>query len=101
MRCDPLIDILKASVNTGYVKVANVAPIFKEDWSAASSYRPISLAPVRGKMLESLTAWNTRGHLKEHSLSHDSQPGFTISMSRLTTLLSFYSKVLEAGDRWK
>ncbi len=73
---DPLADIFKMSVNSGYVpnqwKVANVTPIFKkEDNSATSTYRPISLTLVVRKMLESVIARSIGDHLKEYKLIHD------------------------------
>ncbi len=80
--------------------VANVTPAFKKQDKSATSYcRHISLTSVVGKMLASIIARGIGDHLEKHNLIHDSQHGFMKGKSCLTNLLSFYTRVIEAADR--
>ncbi|XP_069193579.1 uncharacterized protein [Procambarus clarkii] len=79
--CDPLSTIFSESVESGRVpefwKVANVIPVFgRGDRSLASGCRPVGLASVVGRLLESIMANGVRLHLGEHGLIIESRHGF-------------------------
>lgn len=83
---DPLTNIFKMLVNTGYVpslwKAVNVAAIFKEGIrSAASNFCPISLTLVIGKLLESISARNIQKHVEKYGLIYSLQHGLTKVMA--------------------
>ncbi len=58
-------------------KKANVTPIFKKgDKRIQGNYKPLSLASVVGKLLESIVRDKIVSYLESHSLIKDSKHGF-------------------------
>ena len=58
-------------------KLANVTPIFKKgDKELIKNYRPISLLPICGKILENFIFTNLYSHLTTNNLITKNQSGF-------------------------
>ena len=80
-------------------RLENVMPIFKKDQkNDPSSYRPISLTSVPGKVMEWIISGAIMDQLKVNQGIKPSQHGFTNGRSCLTNLISFYDKVTRLVD---
>ncbi len=90
----PLNIICQQSLFTGVFphawKRAVVIPLYKGrgDRCSTSSYRPISLCPCMGKILEKVVQTQLVAHLSSNSLLHDAQHGFVAGKSTLSNLLT-------------
>ena len=72
-------------------KVANITPLFKKgSRNKADNYRPVSLASVVCKLLETLIRDHIVEFLVKHKLINASQHGFLKARSCLTNLLCFF-----------
>ena len=70
-------NILITSLYPDSWKLANVTPIFKKgDKQSANNYRPISLLPICGKMLEKIIFNNLYSYLNANNLITKNQLGF-------------------------
>ena len=77
-------------------KLANVAPIFKEGLKhLAENYRPISLACVLCRIMESLRDV-IMAHLRGNNLLSPKQHGFICDRSSVTKLLCYPDKCAKA-----
>ena len=80
-------------------KRANVVPIFKKnEKNLKSNYRPISLLPIFGKMLEKLVYDTLYSHLVSCHLLNPNQSGFRPGDSTVNQLISITHKIFEAFD---
>jgi hypothetical protein len=85
----PLANIFNQSLESEQCpqqwKEANVTPIFKKGKKTApKNYRPISLTPILGKLMESIITDNIVSYLEENSLIGNTQHGFRHHRSCLT-----------------
>jgi len=81
-------------------KKANVLPIHKKDIKhQAKNYRPISLLPIFGKILEKLIFDNLYDHFFSNNLISDNQSGFRRGDSTIKQLLSICHEIHEAFDQ--
>jgi len=84
--------IVNLSLTTGIFpddwKIARVSPIYKDDIKTnPNNYRPISVLPIVGKLIERIVFNQLYGFLMEHDLLADAQSGFRPCHSTLTALL--------------
>ena len=80
-------------------KQANVAPAHKKNSkSLKSNYRPISLLPVFGKILEKLIFDSLYHHLNTNSLLNQNHSGFRPGDSTVNQLLSIVNSIFTAFD---
>lgn len=81
-------------------KEATVTPIFKQrgEPSAPTNYRPISLLPACGKLMDRLQSRSLCNYLVDNSLVSDHQFGFLPGRSTTLQLLHVYDKWLCALD---
>ncbi|TRZ10286.1 hypothetical protein HGM15179_016825 [Zosterops borbonicus] len=99
----PLSIIYQQSWLTGEVpddwKLANVTPIHKKSGKDdPSNYRPVSLTPVPGKVMEQFILSVITQHLPDVQGLRPSQHGFRRGGSCLTNLISFYDQVTRLVD---
>ena len=82
-------------------KKANVVPIWKSKGSKSdpSNYRPISIIPVMGKILEKIVVKQLNTHCNDHNIIPVEQFGFREKSSVELTLLSATEVWLEAIDK--
>ena len=82
-------------------KKAMVVPIPKAgDLTLVKNYRPISLLPLPGKLLEKLVHSQLSGHLESNSLLTDSQHGFRKGHSTVHSVAQFTNYInakMDAG----
>ncbi|KAK4826044.1 hypothetical protein QYF61_003943 [Mycteria americana] len=102
----PLSIIYQQSWLTGEVpadwRLANVTPIFKKGWKEdPRNYRPVSLTPVPGKLMEQIILSAITWHVEDNQGIKASQHGFRKGRSCLTNLISFYDKVTRLVDEGK
>ena len=77
-------------------KVAQVTPLFKGgDAENLNSYRPISLLPVLGKLLEKIISVRTIKFLEKFNLLSENQFGFRAKFSTEYAVLDIYEKLLK------
>ena len=70
-------------------KCANVVPVHKKhEKNVKGNYRPISLLPIFGKILEKLIYDSFYSHLVTHELLNQNQSGFRPGNSTVNQLLS-------------
>ncbi len=80
-------------------KIATVAPLFKSgDSSDADNYRPISVLPTFGKLLEWVIYNQCTTYLSENNLLTDAQSGFREGHSTATCLTSFLNDIIVEAD---
>ena len=80
-------------------KRANVVPIHKKnEKNLKSNYRPISLLPIFGKMLEKLVYDSLYSHLVSCELLNPNQSGFRPGDSTVNQLISITHNIFEAFD---
>ena len=91
---------LWSNVYPDCLKVAKVTPLFKGgDRTDVNCYRPISLLPSIGKLLENVIAEQTIEHFETHDLFSDKQYGFRKGFNTEYALLDVYEKLLNNMDR--
>ena len=85
-----LSDIINCSFNTGVVpsdlKIAKITPVFKQgDKQEMSNYRPISILPYFGKILEKAMCERLNHYINNmhilYPLQHGFRPGHSTEMS--------------------
>ena len=102
----PLTKLFAHSFRKGRVlaswKFAIVQPIQKPgDSRSPSNYRPISLLPVMGKVMERVVNQSIVSFLRHHNLLSDRQYGFLTERSTadlLTVLFQTWSDILDSGS---
>ena len=82
------------------LKNALIIPLFKKgDRNAVENYRPISLLPCIGKILEIIVNDRLTGFLEKYNLLHNCQHGFRKSFSTDTALSQFIHNIQLSLDR--
>ncbi len=80
-------------------KLAQVIPLYKGgDKENLNSYRPISLLPALGKLLEKIVSSRTVSFFEENDLFSPYQFGFRAKFSTEYTVLDIYEKLLQNLD---
>ena len=81
-------------------KLAKVTPLFKGgDKHNLNSYRPISLLPCIGKVLEKLISTRLTDFLDKHKLMSDCQFGFRKKFNTDLAIIDIYEKLLSNLDK--
>jgi hypothetical protein len=102
---DILSDIINCSFITGVVppalKVAKITPIFKQgDKQEMSNYRPISILPYFGKILEKAMCQRLNDYINKmnilYPLQHGFRPGHSTDMS-LINMQDLISKAIDSS----
>ena len=101
----PLRIIFQKCINTGMFpdawKYANVQPVHKKkDRQVKSNYRPISLLPICGKMLEKIVFDQVYSYLNSHNLLSKNQSGFRPGDSTIHQLISITSSIYESFENY-
>lgn len=99
----PLFIIYKNCIMQGYFpkawKMANVTPIHKKNnKNVITNYRPVSLLPICGKILEKLIFDNLYKHIYANNLISDRQSGYKQGDSTIKQLLSITNDIYKAFD---
>jgi len=99
----PLYIIYKNCISQGYFpvawKFANVIPIHKKkDKNIVSNYRPVSLLPICGKILEKLIFDNLYKYIYSNNLISDKQSGYKHGDSTVKQLLSITHDIHKSFD---
>ena len=80
-------------------KYVSVVPVHKQnEKNLKGNYRPISLLPIFGKMLEKLMYDSLYSHLISHELLNPNQSGFRPEDSTVNQLLSITYTISKAFD---
>ena len=83
-------------------KYANIQPIFKkENREIKSNYRPISLLPICGRILEKIVFDQLYAFLNANNLLSKNQSGFRPGNSTICQLLSITSSIYEAFENYE
>ena len=92
-------NILSTSIYPDMWKVANVSPIFKKgDKQLIKNYRPISLLPICGKILEKIIFTKLYDYLHSNNLITKNQSGFRPGDSTTNQLLYLLDEIHQAFD---
>jgi len=99
----PLLIIFKNCISQGYFpkkwKMANVVPIFKKnEKNLIKNYRPVSLLPLLGKILERLIFINLYPYIFNNKFIDDRQSGYRRGDSTVKQLLSITHEIYKAFD---
>ena len=95
-------NILSTAVYPDMWKLANVTPIFKKgDKQLIKNYRPISLLPICGKILEKIIFNNLYNHLTTQNLITKNQSGFRPGDSTTNQLIDLVNEIHQAFDSTK
>ena len=95
-------NILVTSLYPDSWKLANVTPIFKKgDKQSSNNYRPISLLPICGKMLEKIIFNNLYSYLNANNLITKNQSGFRPGDSTTNQLLFLVDEIHQAFEDTK
>ena len=101
--CKPIKLIFQSCVESGKFpsewKKANVVPVHKRgDKQILQTYRPISLLPIKGKILERLLYHRMFEYFTENNLISDNQSGFKPGDSCICQLLSITHEIYQSFD---
>ena len=89
----------KSSCYPDIWKRSNIIPVHKKnDKQLVNNYRPISLLPIFGKILEKVIFDRIYGFLLEENLLNPNQSGFRPSDSCINQLLAIAQEIFEAFD---
>ena len=92
-------NILSTSIYPHMWKLANVTPIFKKgDKQLIKNYRPISLLPICGKILEKIIFNKLYNYLHSNNLITKNQSGFRPGDSTTNQLLYLLDEIHQAFD---
>ena len=95
-------NILSTSTYPDMWKIANVTPIYKKgDKQLIKNYRPISLLPIYGKILEKIIFNNLYAYLHRNNLITKNQSGFRPCDSTTNQLLYLLDEIHQAFDSTK
>ena len=93
------INCLKCGVFPEVWKCANFVPVHKKnEKNLKKNYRPISLLPIFGKILEKLIYDSLYSHLDSHELLNSNQSGFRPGDSTVNQLISITHTIFKAFD---
>ena len=100
----PLCKIFRKCLEIGYFpqpwKQANVIPIHKKNSKQdVKNYRPISLLPICGKILEKIIFDKLYNYVFSNNLINDRQSGFRKNDSTIKQLLSITHDIFSAFDQ--
>ena len=100
----PLSIIFNECISSGTFpdtwKQANVQPVHKKgNRQIKSNYRPISLLPICGKILEKIVFDKVYSYLNENNLLSKNQSGFRPGDSTIYQLLSITSDIFESFEK--
>ena len=91
--------ILSTSIYPDMWKLANVTPTLKKgDKQLIKNYRPISLLPICGKILEKIIFNNLYAYLHTNNLMTKNQSGFRPGDSTTNQLLYLLDEIHQAFD---
>ena len=94
-----IFSFLSTSIYPDMWKLANVTPIFKKgDKQLMKNYRPISLLPICGKILEKIIFTNLYNYLNANNLITKNQSGFRPGDSTTNQLLYLVDEIHQAFD---
>ena len=101
----PLQIIFQKCIDTGIFpdswKYANVQPVHKKNnRQIKSNYRPISLLPLCGKLLEKIVFDQVYSYLNTHNLLSKNQSGFRHGDSTIYQLISITSNIYESFEKY-
>ncbi len=83
-------------------KHATITPLYKSgDHTCSDNYRPISVLPTLGKILECVAHSQCMKYLSDNDLICDNQSGFRPKHSTLTCLTEFLHEIYESVDNGK
>ena len=95
-------NILTTSIYPDMWKLANVTPIFKKgDKQLIKNYRPISLLPICGKIIEKIIFNNPYTYLDTNNVITKNQSGFRPGDSTTNKLLYLLDEIHQAFDSTK
>ena len=105
---EPIWYVINSSLKEGRVpkqwKRANIVPIYKGGKKTEpQNYRPVSLTSVVGKICEIVIKEKWVEYLEKNKIINDCQFGFRQERSCVTSLLSFYTRVIDevqGRDGW-
>ena len=93
------INCLRRGIFPEVWKYANVVPVHKKnEKNVNANYRPISLLPIFGKILEKLMYDSLYSHLAKHELLNPNQSGFRPGDSTINQLISISHTTFKAFD---
>ena len=101
----PLQIIFQNCIQTGMFpdlwKYANIQPVHKKaNRQINSNYRPISLLPICGKILEKIVFDRVYSYLEYNGLLSKNQSGFRPGDSTIYQLISITSKIYESFEEY-
>ena len=101
----PLQIIFQKCIDTGLFpdswKYANVQPVHKKNnRQTKSNYRPISLLPICGKLLEKIVFDHVYSYLNSNDLLSKNQSGFRPGDSTVYQLISITSIIYESFEKY-
>ena len=101
----PLLMIFRKCIQSGEFpaswKYANVQPVHKkENHQIISNYRPISLLPICGKILEIIVFDQVYKFMIDNNLLSKHQSGFRLGDSTIYQLLSITSSIYENFEKF-
>ena len=92
-------NIISTSIYPDIWKIANVTPVFKKgDKQLIKNYRPISLLPICGKILEKIIFNQLYKYFNENNLITKNQSGFRPADSTTNQLLFLLDEIHQAFD---
>ena len=78
-------------------KIATIVPLFKSGKKTdVSNYRPVSLLPIPGKILEKIIHGDVANFLENNKLLCDKQGGFRKNHSTLSSITEFTNNIFNA-----
>ena len=100
----PITHIINCSLRLSVVpmewKRARVSPLFKSgDRSEMTNYKPISVLPVMGKILERIVHDQLYRYLDENNLLHPAQSGFRPGHSTVSSTVIFLNSIYSVFDK--
>ena len=76
-------------------KVARIVPLFKGgDHTDANNYRPVSLLPLPGKLIENIIHTRLFSYLELYDLLNQCQGGFRPGRSTIDTVAEFTDDIM-------
>ena len=99
-----LLHIMNLSIATAVFpdqwKLATILPLEKvSNATSASDFRPISLLPLPGKIMERIVSNQMTKYLESNKLINDAQTGYRANHSTITTISDFTDDIHEAIDK--
>ena len=81
------------------MKIARVIPLFKDDRTVFTNYRPVSILPSFSKFLEKIIYNHILDYLSKYNILSDNQYGFRKNHSTSLALIDLYDTISAALDR--